>query len=268
MRLATIAIPAGDDSIELTVSKLGWTGDGPAGLLANVNRWRGQMQLPAVGPAGLADCTSALEVAGSDATLVDLSGQFSSGSMTPPFASQTMPSGHPPIAADGDLRDSGTNDGDTRSPVSGDTNIDAAGIRLETPTGWQSLPAQGMRKANFVIRDSERVAEVTVTDFRNAPGTSMADPLANANRWLGQLGRSPVGAGDLDALTESIEIDGHSGTIFTLESDAAADRPTGMTVAMVVVDEMVWFFKMLGDRDLVAAEGERFRALLDSVEFK
>jgi hypothetical protein len=44
------------------------------GVFANVNRWRGQLGLPPVGPDKLASVTQALDTAGGGATLVDFAG--------------------------------------------------------------------------------------------------------------------------------------------------------------------------------------------------
>lgn len=51
-------------------------GDG-GGLLANVNRWRGQLSLSAVDEVGLKKISEPMELAGAQATLVDFSGEGS-----------------------------------------------------------------------------------------------------------------------------------------------------------------------------------------------
>lgn len=56
---------------DVTVSMLG--GDG-GGLLANVNRWRGQVGLPPLNEASLGETVTEIDVAGSPANLVDMSG--------------------------------------------------------------------------------------------------------------------------------------------------------------------------------------------------
>ena len=52
-----------------------------SGLLANVNRWRGQAGLAPVDAAGLAKATEQVSVAGTPATLVEAIGE-KSGSMS------------------------------------------------------------------------------------------------------------------------------------------------------------------------------------------
>jgi len=69
---------AGSGQAEITV--MTFPGD-VGGLLANVNRWRGQAGLPPVDAAGLAKATEQVSVAGTPATLVEAIGE-KSGSMS------------------------------------------------------------------------------------------------------------------------------------------------------------------------------------------
>jgi len=69
MRLGNFT--AGDGQAEITV--MTFPGD-VGGLLANVNRWRGQAGLSPVDAAGLAKATEQVSVAGTPATLVEAIG--------------------------------------------------------------------------------------------------------------------------------------------------------------------------------------------------
>jgi hypothetical protein len=81
-RFVTIVLPAEKAPLELTVSRLG-RGDNPLDeqLLANVNRWRGQVSLPPITLEELASSTERLEVAGVEATIVSLDGVLKPNSM-------------------------------------------------------------------------------------------------------------------------------------------------------------------------------------------
>ena len=87
-RFATLVIPSGAKPLELTVSKLA-RGEGPLEdqLLANVNRWRGQVSLPPLEPEGLAKESERLSVAGEEAVIVNYTGVAQPNTMgRPPFA--------------------------------------------------------------------------------------------------------------------------------------------------------------------------------------
>jgi hypothetical protein len=71
MLLAKFSLAANDGAADITVSSFpGEVG----GLLANINRWRGQVGLPAVGDPDLEKSYASLDVLGGKAMLVDVNG--------------------------------------------------------------------------------------------------------------------------------------------------------------------------------------------------
>jgi hypothetical protein len=69
---------AGDAGQKAVVSITVLAGEG-GGILANVNRWRGQLNLPALAEDGLPKVTASLDVPGGKAALVDFSGTDAAG---------------------------------------------------------------------------------------------------------------------------------------------------------------------------------------------
>jgi hypothetical protein len=69
MLLAKYTMGSDTAKAELTISK--FPGD-VGGMLANVNRWRGQIQLPALSEAELSNAVTLVDVLGGRATLVDM----------------------------------------------------------------------------------------------------------------------------------------------------------------------------------------------------
>jgi hypothetical protein len=96
-RYATLRIPdstGAGKSQEISVSQAG--GD----MLANVNRWRGQLNLPPVSASELETTSQKLDIDGREATYVSLVGTGSggmSGAPFAPFAGGKLPPDHPPI---------------------------------------------------------------------------------------------------------------------------------------------------------------------------
>jgi hypothetical protein len=294
MRAATIMVPTSGKPLEISVTSLPWTGS-PQEMLSNINRWRGQMQLAPTDEQGLADCSHELAAGAVKMTVVDLRGHMKSGGMSPPLAggapfaggatatssgpsdagrgesgaAANLPAGHPPI----DGARPGLPGG--HPPLTADTapaSKFAAPLTYHAPDTWHELPAGGMRKASFGIGDQQQSALVTVIDFPAAAGPMMADPLANVNRWRGEVGLPPTTAEELANVTEPIEIDGQKATFVDAVPDASkqteskADR--GTLAAMLNTGDTVWFFKMTGDRDLIANERDRFKDFLKSVRIK
>jgi hypothetical protein len=277
MRAATIVIPGAGKPLELTVTSLGWPGT-PEAILSNVNRWRGQMQLPEIALQQLAESTRELSVGDAKMTIVDLRGRFQAG-MTAPFAGRApfaassepsnrdLPADHPPVDPGASAT---TSAGNAVAHVGDDAQ---AGVpRFEAPAGWQaqSVPPGGMRKAAFTITNGAEKAEVTLIDFPADAGPKIADPLANVNRWRGEVGLAPISSDELDGNVQKIEVDGNQAIYAAMipGSDRPQTQASRATVAAIVPsDDRVWFIKLSGARDIVAAEQERFTSFLKSIRF-
>jgi hypothetical protein len=275
MRAATFWVPTDDKPLEISVTTLPWRGT-PDELLSNVNRWRGQLQLPAIEAPALSEVTRELEARDAKITLVDLRGQFQdSGMMGGPFAGgasatnraapgspNELPAGHPPIEATGRQQSSAPPN------IPSDPNLP----KFEVPKSWQQRPpASAMRKAEFAIADGQKQAVVTLIDFPMNAGPMIADPLENVNRWRVEVGLPETTKDALDQEVEKIEIGGQPATYVKLVPDAnkpeqsQADRAT--LAAMVASGDRIWFVKMSGNRETVAAQEDEFRSFLKSFRF-
>ena len=270
MRAATLWIPEGGEPLEMSVTTLPWSGT-QQDLLANVNRWRGQLQLPQIGAEQLAQDTRELKAAYATITIVDLRGRYQASGMMGPVGAASraapgdateLPEGHPPI--------DGLGGAENTAPSIADP---AAGApKFEAPSSWQELPVTpgGMRKAAFNVADGEQQALVTVIDFA-ASAPKIADPLENVNRWRGEIGLPKIENEALNESVQSIEIDGQPARYVKLIPDASkpeqsqADRAT--LAAMVIRGDRIWFIKMTGSRDLVAAQDNEFESFLKSIRF-
>jgi hypothetical protein len=278
MRAATLWVPADGKPIEISVTTLGWRGT-EKDVLDNVNRWRGQMQLPPVDEAGLADCTRELTAGDVKITLADLRGVYQSSGMMGPFAggavgaarspgrplgtdpSAAIPPGHPPIDSN-----SGTPPGNLQ--ITPDTS---SLPQFDVPKSWQQRPpASSMRKAEFVVALGEQEAVVTLSNFP-ASAPSIAEPLANVNRWRTELGLGEITADALAGVTEQIEIDGQPATLVRLLPDPEKPDELQATeatlAALVKMGDHVWFVKMKGPRSLVNMQEDQFKTFVKSIRF-
>ena len=205
MRLATIVIPADGKPLEVSVTALPWAGT-PEGMLSNVNRWRGQLQLPLIDAGKLAESTREIKAGDRPMTIVDLRGQFAGSGMTPPFAGgpvggpgqaapnappSGLPPGHPPI-------DSAVTPPNAPAPPPGPPAVATNDVpKFTTPTDWKAQPADGFRKAAFAIGEGQQGALVTLINFPASGGPNIADPLPNVNRWRQEVGLPDLKADEL-----------------------------------------------------------------------
>ncbi len=274
MRAATLLVPTSGKPLELTVIALPWSG-APGELLSNVNRWRGQMQLPPVDEAGLAKDIRELPVGEAKLTVVTLDGTFQSGAMTPPFAgggamkatpppAAAQPAQAPVVESDGGGLPAGHPPVASQQPAAS-----AAPFTFDLPEGWQSRPAGGMRKVDLLIPDGEKSAVFTAIDFPANSPPMMSDPIANVRRWRGEVGLPPLSDDEIKAKMQPLEIAGGKAMFVAAVPEVGqpqADRAT--LAAMFTRGDTIWFFKLSGNRDVVAAQQEKFNTFLKSVRFK
>jgi hypothetical protein len=285
---ATLVLP-GDSHVKFTVSSASWPGTEES-MLANVNRWRGQLQLPPIGAKQLPDVSHEAKAGDWAITIVDMRGQFKSGGMTPPFAGGAfgpratgapgknasqpdgLPPGHPPIDAP-PAANNGLPAG--HPPIDNAPATDAsAEVKMPTftkPEAWKSItPTQPMRLAEFTVGDGATSPHVTIFRFP-ADAPMIADPRSNIDRWRGEVGLKPLDKEGLAAATQPIEIDGLKATYAPIIPDTSKPAESQLNEAtlggIVKVGDQIWFVKMRGERDLVKKHEDEFKAFLKSIKF-
>jgi hypothetical protein len=277
MRAATIVIPHGDEKLELTVSTLPLSGDWDDYLTRNVNRWMGQLQQGELDEKTVKGLAKSLPFKGGKYTVIELVGVMQ---QTPGM----MPPGHPPAGSNVPAATAGSSRESDSTPRPADSAARPAApfapmggavqpakefakpreFTYAPPAGWQPGQINMMRKAAFVVADGGKQAGVTVTQF--AASGAMSDPTAQAQRWAGEAGLQ-LSEAELKAAAKPVEIDGIEGQEFELLGPADGESPRGVRAAMVRRGDLMWFFKMTGDRSLVEKQGEAFGKFLQSVKF-
>jgi hypothetical protein len=237
MRFATLLMGPQDRPLELTVSRFGRKPDDKleAGLLANVNRWRGQMGVAKIEADRLGEIARPREVHGVTFYVVEMTG---------PKPGKTargmgMPA-EPPAAPRPD-----------REP-------EQPRLRYTTPSGWKESERKG---AMAVAAFQAEGAEVTVMPFPRTAG--MADVGGNVNRWRGQLGLPEVAVDQARREATEVRVDGKVANYVDLSGPKSR-----MLAAMTVRGDQVWFFKMLGPAPAVGRQKAAFDAFLQSVKFE
>ncbi|QDT38964.1 hypothetical protein [Stratiformator vulcanicus] len=249
IRFATLQ--TGDE--EVSVTRLPIFGDDlDEYILSNVNRWRGQVNLPPMDQADLHqggdlnEETRLLTLGdGTEVTLVNFSGVKAGGTSVPPFAGtgRTPPSGRPAAPA-------------RQTSTSSELNFDV-------PEGWRPGETNSFRKASFVVGQGEQQAEVTAIDLPAAAN----DPIPNINRWRGQVGLDRLDAAEVEKEIRSIDIDGSTGQYVSLVGPE--DRSPRKAILGVIVERgnKAWFFKLTGPADLALRQQANFEKFVRSIRF-
>jgi hypothetical protein len=258
------------------------------GDLANVNRWRGQIDLPPITEAELA--TALQPVAGTvpGIKVAHLIGGKSDNSLDMlvaivPHAGATWffkltgPAAIVgaeksrfldflatvrPAAPAAPAATAATPDAMSAPPPAEMLAASAAiaGLRWSAPAHWESKPASALRKATFVIPGGAGApAELAVTAFPGAVGGE----LANVNRWRAQLQLPPIDdAAFAGAVTR---FTAHGLPVAVVEFTGGPGGAQRLLGAMVPYDGATWFFKLTGPDTVVAAEKTAFMSFLQSL---
>lgn len=255
LRYATIEFGPSSDPVELTVIPLPAVSNDPEDyVLANVNRWRGQLQLPDLRRNELAAETAAISLDGATATLVDMAGRMqSNSSMRAPFAGGGRGG---PMAGQGTARE--------RPATSGPAAPSAAAVEYDTPEGWKPGRTGPFRDIAFEVTHDGQKAELTVSSLAGTGGGT----LANVNRWRGQIGLPAWSQAELDEGLQKVTVDGHMGQRVELVGEANADKPgLGILAVLVPIGDRTWFIKFMGDADVIREEQAHFDEFVASMRF-
>ncbi len=139
----------------------------------------------------------------------------------------------------------------------------ASDLQWKLPAGWEEVPAGQMRRASFRVQGQNgKIADVGVFP----PGIAGRD-VDNVNRWRGQLGLAPVSEEELAKQAQPVEIAGQSAQLYDLAGESGAGEKNRILAAILHRDSGAWFFKMMGDDELVAQQKPAFVTFLKSVTF-
>jgi hypothetical protein len=285
MRVASFGISENGKNADISVIPLGGMAGGD---FANVNRWRGQVGLPpladddlhalaqktAVGdqPADLYDLTGGAQrilavilhrddtawffkMTG-DADLVEAqkaafisflkSVQFGTPAAIPVTDMSQLPPSHPPV-----------------------DEMNASSDEKPTwiiPPDWSETAPSQFLVAKFMIGSGDATAAVNVSSLAGDGGGL----LANVNRWRGQLGLDPMAneiqPGSEGPAGQTIQTIGTLTVDYT-GTDSRTGKPARLVGSIVPKNGQTWFYKLMGDPDLVAQQKDAFIKFVQSAKY-
>ena len=249
-RFATVH--TSEPKVEISISKLPIGG---ADLLANVNRWRGQLQLPAWSEEELKETVHYQKLRGKDAFFVNI------------YNSKLDPDSEDyPKTASKEDEDCATCEhceakakkeaAEANAPSE---NKGHAHFTSQAPAeNWEALEASGMRKAAFNIKSSDETGLMTVIQLSAIAG----DKLQNVNRWLGQVGEANLDEAGLAKIEQTVEIDGEKAAYYKL-----IGKEKSILAVILKTNDQVWFFKTFASTKLINAEENNFKTYLKLAKF-
>ncbi len=138
-------------------------------------------------------------------------------------------------------------------------------VTWKLPAGWQELPASQMRVGHFAISGPDgQKAQLTIIPLAGVGGGD----LENVNRWRGQVSLSRIDETEMNRIAEPVIIGSGEGRLFDFAGATPdEDKPARMLAAILHREGTAWFFKLLGDDKLVAAQKPALLEFLKSIQF-
>ncbi len=133
------------------------------------------------------------------------------------------------------------------------------------PSGWQSIPPSQFLLAEFSIPGANGAkAEVNVAEMGGEGGGL----LANVNRWRKQLGLGAVGETDLPRLAQPLDVPGGKATLVDFTGvNAETGAQTRLVAAIVAQNDRTWFYKLMGDGQIVTQQKDAFTKFIQSANY-
>jgi hypothetical protein len=249
------------------------------GLLANVNRWRGEVSQGNITEAELETATERIEVGGHTIHLVDGANEErrTLGAILPVTAETWFFKLSGPKAVVAANRDAfrayveavefASKPAPPPSPESLEEPVNQPELRYQVPDSWVEGESTSMRVASFTVTGGEgREADIGVIPLGGTGGAQ----LAIINQWRATLRLENATEEQLPEMVETIEVGGREFQLVNFESDEAmldGDQKARILVAYGVGGEHTWFFKMAGETSLVTEQKPILLEFLKSLEF-
>ena len=257
MRFATLLVDTPESQLDISISQLPLSGDWDEQVAMNVNRWRGQMKLPASTEkwAGAEPIQVAAAV-DKQAVWVDLTGDMGAGPSMPSMTSSSPPFTQMAAASP------------VVSPESAASQVAPAPdseLKYEKPEQWRAGKMSMMRLAAFSIGPEDEPAELTIIQ-------AGGDLRGNVARWLGQVrGDSPPDkvVDDALALGEPIKVSGRDAQRYYLSGGETANEAPAQAIDATIVpmeNGMNMFVKATGPLKTIQAEKDRIGDFIRSLQ--
>jgi hypothetical protein len=292
MRLASFRVKGADvNKADISIIPL----PGKAGNdLDNVNRWRGQIGLVPVDEAEFAKLGEPVTITGQAGQLYDLAGQAPGSTekrrilaailrqedtawffkMTgedelvakqkPAFVeflkSLSFEAAAPAAPAAGDMAQAAP-----MAPAGVPAVADASKPAWEVPSGWQETPGGQFLVAKFIVTGENKAQAAVNVSSSVGDGGGL---VSNVNRWRKQLGLTELP--EAEVLKQVTTMDVASGKAMLTEMtgvDARTGQNSRLIGVMVPQTGRAWFYKLMGDAQVVEHEKELFIKFIQTAKY-
>jgi hypothetical protein len=145
----------------------------------------------------------------------------------------------------------------------GDTTSEVGGLKYLVPAGWKEdkRPRQ-MRETTMTIGEGAKSAEVVVSKL----GRDNVPLVQQVTRWRGRVGLPPPA--DNDVAAAKVTVDGQDASLFDFAGPDSKAPARRLVQVVAPHGEAVYYVKIEGDAEVVAAQKAAFDRFLASIHFK
>src|ERR1051326_7307710 len=175
---------------------------------------------------------------------------FAAGSMR-----TDLPPSHPPL---GDV-------GALPMAAAASTGSSEGKPNWQVPQGWKETPGGPFLVSKFMITGADNAQAAVNVSVSNGDGGGLA---GNVNRWRGQLGLSPLAEADLKQLVTAVDTAGGKAMLVDMSgNDARTSQKARLIGAIVPQGNRTWFYKLMGNDQVVANEKEAFSTFVKTAKY-
>lgn len=287
VRVASFLITA-DGGRKADMSVTQFPGD-VGGDLANINRWRGQLQLPPISEAELSKQIKPLALPAGSFQLTEmisetpvLEGKYRARILGA-WLKQADRTWFFKLSGEADLvntqrdafesflrsvefgaaQEAAAADVSTApTPAAPLSTASGRALTWTAPSNWTAKPLGQMRKGSFSLPGaSGGEADLSIISFPGEAG-GIAE---NLNRWRGQIHLDPLSPTDLAGSAHTIA---NAGLRFTVVdyTGTTGTGPTRLLGAVLPLEKETYFFKLMGPEAVVAQHKDAFMDFLKTVK--
>ncbi len=178
-----------------------------------------------------------------------------------------LPPSHPPIDGGSQLPPShppiGGASMDAQTAPAGSSGQDKPSWQV--PSGWQEMPGGQFLVAKFLIKGAGDAQAAVNVSMSAGDGGGL---LANLNRWRGQLGLAPVADADISKQVQPLDVPGAKATLAEIAgTDPRTGQKTRLVAAVIPQGQQTWFYKLMGNEQVVEQQKEAFTKFVQTVKY-
>lgn len=140
-------------------------------------------------------------------------------------------------------------------------------VSWKAPPSWKEVPAAGIRRASFQFSGkNSQSGEVSIVVLQGTGGGT----LANINLWREQLKLEPLMESDFEKNVRNLKVNGKAATLIDFVSAlpiTEQKQKNRIIAAIIPLADETWFIKMTGEDSSVKDQKAIFLKFLESIRF-